>query len=128
MKKIKTEIAQYMTVVEASNRTITSRFVFPEEFLGFQGHFPGNKVLPGVCQIQCALAAVERATQRTVELKEVTLAKYFSPVAPGEEIVCTCSDVADHGAFTMKAVISKGATKISELKLRVVLGGTKDKA
>ncbi len=121
MKTIKTEIEQYMTALEASGPTVTARFVFPEEFLGFKGHFPHKKVLPGVCQIQCALATIERAIQRSVELREIALAKYFSPVSPGEEITCTCSDIAPAGEFTVKAKITKGPAKVAELKLRVAL-------
>ncbi len=123
MKTIKTEIEQYMTSFEASGTTVTSRFVFPEEFVGFKGHFPHKKVLPGVCQIQCALATIERAIQKSVELREITLAKYFSPVAPGEEITCVCSDLAPAGEFTVKVKITKVPIKVAELKLRVALIG-----
>lgn len=110
-----------MTGLETSDKTITSRFVFPEEFVGFQGHFPGKKVLPGVCEIQCALLTIEKAKQKTPDLKEVALAKYFAPVSPDEEITCAVNDVADSGEFTCKAVITKGSTKVAELKLRVVI-------
>ncbi len=125
MKTIKAEIEQCMTVLETSGTTVTSRFVFPEEFLGFKGHFPQKKVLPGVCQIQSALVTIERAIQRSVELREITLAKYFAPVVPGEEITCTCSDIAHAGEFTVKAKIAKGPAKVAELKLRVALAGEK---
>ncbi len=125
MKTIKTEIEQYMIDLESSGASATSRFVFSEEFVGFKGHFPHKKVLPGVCQIQCALATIERAIQESVELREITLAKYFSPVAPGEEITCACSDIAPAGEFTVKAKITKGPVKVAELKLRVALTGEK---
>jgi 3-hydroxyacyl-[acyl-carrier-protein] dehydratase len=104
---------------ERAETGIVSRFVFPETFVGFQGHFPDKKVLPGVCQVQCALSTAERANQKKLRLKEIVLAKYFAPVGPGEEILCTCSDIADTPEFTFKAAISKGTIKVSELKLRV---------
>lgn len=118
---LKTEIARCMVGLETAEQSLVSRFLFPEGFLGFQGHFPGKSILPGICYIQCAVATVERARQRPVKLKEVTLAKYFAPVGSCEEITCTCSGVAATGEFTMKAVITKGAAKVSELKLKVVL-------
>lgn len=121
MKKIKAEITQFMTGFEAGNGAFTSRFVFPETFIGFQGHFPEKKILPGVCQIQCALSTVERAKQKSLELREIVLAKYFSPVSPEEEIQCVCTDVNETAEFTFKTVIAKGETKVAELKLRVVL-------
>ena len=123
MKTMKAEIAQCLIGLVASGRAATSRFLFPEEFLGFQGHFPAKKILPGVCQIQCALSTVERVKQKAVTLREVALAKYFSPVLPGEEITCVCSDIADSGEFILRAMITKGPAKVAELKLRVALSG-----
>ncbi len=119
MKKVKAEIVQHMAGLQTSGKQISARFVFPGEFIGFQGHFPDKKVLPGVCQIQCAVAVVEQARQRKVALKEIALAKYFLPVLPDEEILCVCSDVEGSGEFTMKAVITKGTAKAAELKLRM---------
>jgi 3-hydroxyacyl-[acyl-carrier-protein] dehydratase len=123
LKKIKSEIEQLITDLTRQERTVTSRFTFPETFIGFQGHFPKHKILPGICQIQCALSTLERAVRQTVELREVALAKYFAPVSPGEEITCVCSDIKEAGEFTFKAVISKGPVKIAELKLRVACAG-----
>ena len=127
MNKITAQIAQCMIGFEAANGVVKSRFLFPDDFVGFQEHFPDKKVLPGVCQIQSALAAVAKARQREVVLKEITLAKYFSPVGPGEEIQCVCSGVAQAGEFTIKAAITKGTVKVSELKLRVALETGKGK-
>jgi 3-hydroxymyristoyl/3-hydroxydecanoyl-(acyl carrier protein) dehydratase len=91
-------------------------------FIGFQGHFPEKKILPGVCQVQCALSLLERGEGTAVVLKEIVLAKYFSPVFPDDEVTCVVSDIGEQrGEMTVKAVISKNAAKVSEMKLRVVL-------
>jgi 3-hydroxymyristoyl/3-hydroxydecanoyl-(acyl carrier protein) dehydratase len=119
LKKVKTEIEQSMSRLEASGSSVTSWFLFTGDFVGFQGHFPGKKILPGVCQVQCALSTLERAKQKPLELREIVIAKYFSPVSPEEEIQCLCSDVAEAGEFTFKTMITKGNTKVAELKLRV---------
>jgi 3-hydroxyacyl-[acyl-carrier-protein] dehydratase len=119
LKKIKNEIEELMCDLKKQDGVVTSHFVFPESFIGFQGHFPKHKILPGVCQIQCALSTLERALQRPIALREVALAKYFVPVLPGEEIACVCSDMREMGEFTFKTVISKGPAKVAELKLRV---------
>lgn len=99
---------------------LTSRFSFPEAFIGFQGHFPGKKILPGVCQVQCALTTFEKGNGRAVALKEVLLAKYFSPVFPADEVSCSVSHTENGaGGIIVKAALAKAATKIAELKLRV---------
>ena len=122
MRTIKAEIEQYMTGLTRDGSTLTSRFAFPPEFIGFQGHFPEKKILPGVCQVQCALSLLEKGEGKAVVLKEIVLAKYFSPVFPDDEVTCVISDLAKQGSeMTVKAVITKSAVKVSEMKLRVSL-------
>jgi 3-hydroxyacyl-[acyl-carrier-protein] dehydratase len=120
LRSIRKEIEEYMTKLVSEGQTLTSSFVFPEEFVGFQGHFPGKKILPGVCQIQCALTTLEKAHKKRVILKQIALAKYLAPVSPGDEVIFVCSILPEHdGQLTMKTVVSKNNTKISELKLQV---------
>jgi 3-hydroxyacyl-[acyl-carrier-protein] dehydratase len=119
LSTIKAEIEQYMTGRTREGATLTSRFAFPPEFIGFQGHFPGKKILPGVCQIQCALSTFEEGAGKAVVLKEVVLAKYFSPVFPGDEVTCVVNSPGDGGEFIVKALITKADVKVAELKLRI---------
>ena len=108
MRKIKTEIEQYLSGPDESDGNLTSRFIFPQEFTGFQGHFPAKKVLPGACQIQCVLTTIEKGLQRELSLKEIVMAKYFSPVLPDEEIVCTVRGAQDQsGELIVKADLTK---------------------
>jgi 3-hydroxymyristoyl/3-hydroxydecanoyl-(acyl carrier protein) dehydratase len=109
-----------MTGLQKEGKRLMSCFAFPSGFVGFQGHFPQKKVLPGVCQIQCALTLLEKGSGKAVVLKEVMLAKYFSPVFPDDEVTCVISDIGDtRGEMVVKAVISRASDKISEMKLRV---------
>ena len=124
MSIIKREVEHCMAGLEAvvirELPALTARFVFPEDFIGFQGHFPGNKILPGVCQIQCALTMLEKRKNRDVILKELVHAKFFSTVVPSEEFVCVCKGIGETDAdFILKAYISNDDRKISELKLKV---------
>jgi len=103
-----------------SGSTLTSSFIFPSEFIGFQGHFPTTKVLPGACQIQCAISTIEKALAKRVDLKEIMLAKYIAPVYPGDVVICAVSEAFAEGEeFIYKTRITKGTEKIAELKLRV---------
>ncbi len=122
MKKSKEEIEQHLIALEIEGLRLTARFIFPPEFICFQGHFPAKKILPGVCQIQCALLTLEKGRGENAALKEVVLAKYFSPLFPGDELTCVVSDNGGTtGEQTVKALITKDTAKIAELKLRVVL-------
>lgn len=120
MSMIKAAIERSMTGLAKEGNRLSSLFAFPSGFIGFQGHFPGKKVLPGVCQVQCALSLLEQGSGRPVMLKEVVLAKYFSPVFPNDEVICVISDRGDNdGEMIVKAAISRANEKISEMKLRV---------
>lgn len=105
-----------------TDSTFSSGFIFPEEFIGFQGHFPSKKVLPGACQIQCVVSTIEKGMGRRVALKEIMLAKYTAPIFPGDNIVCTVSgDQGAGGEIVYKARVTKGAEKVTDMKLRVLL-------
>jgi len=128
VSKIKAEVERHMIGLTKDDRSVTSRFIFPQEFIGFQGHFPAKKVLPGACQIQCAVATLEKAFGKTVGLKGVILAKYLTPVFPEEEITCQLiSSGEDGGEATFKAAITKADAKVAELKLRIVFKSGKKK-
>lgn len=121
--KIRKEIERYMTGMESTaDGLLTARFLFPEDFMGFQGHFPAQKILPGVCQIQCIILMFELFIKKPVTLKEIVNAKFISPVMPSEEITCICSKSPEDGnEVILKASINKDGSKISELKLMVCI-------
>ena len=121
MSRIRREIVQCMSGLTASGGELSARFRFPESFIGFQGHFPEKKILPGVCQLQCAMSLVEERMKRQVVLREAVMVKFFHPIEPDQEIACTCTGMQEgtDSEFTLKAVMSRDGQKVSEMKLRV---------
>jgi 3-hydroxymyristoyl/3-hydroxydecanoyl-(acyl carrier protein) dehydratase len=100
--------------------SISARFVFPEDFTGFQGHFPDKKILPGVCQVQSVINMVEKWEDERLILKEVVLAKFLSSVSHSEELMCSCNVIdGPDGDRVLKATFNKDSRKIAEIKLRV---------
>ncbi len=86
MSRLARQIRECMSDLgQADDGNLTARFVFPAEFLGFQGHFPARPVLPAVCEIQAALAMLEAWETRRVDLREIILAKFSAPVTCDEE-------------------------------------------
>jgi 3-hydroxyacyl-[acyl-carrier-protein] dehydratase len=101
---------------------LNARFFFPEDFIGFQGHFPDKKILPGVCQIQCVINMVDKWKEGRAVLKEVVMAKFLSPVSASEELVCLCNIISESdGDCILKAAFNKDGQKIAEVKLKVGL-------
>lgn len=125
MKNIRKEIAGYMSDLKQTKQGgLIARFVFPEDFIGFQGHFPENKILPGVCQIQCIIIMLEKWGKKNIVLKEIVLAKFLSSIFPSEELTCECNGIKESsGVFTLKAYCRKNDEKVAELKLKVCFEG-----
>ncbi len=76
----------------------------------FEGHFPGQPVLPGVCQMQIAKELVEKALERRIFLSESIQSKFLQMVDPTDSNVL---DVAiDYNlceqSVTAQAVIKAG--------------------
>ena len=48
----------------------------------FKGHFPGNKILPGVCMLQMVKAVVEAHTEKKIKLISGQDLKFLSVIDP----------------------------------------------
>ena len=123
MSKMARQIRQCMSdLAEAGGGSLTARFLFPPEFIGFLGHFPERPVLPAVCKIQAAVAMLEAAKRRRVRLDEIVLAKFSAPVTCDEEVEFLCTTVmGDTNSAVVKATVSKNGENVSKFKLRVTL-------
>ncbi len=73
-----------------------------------EGHFPGSPVVPGIVQVQWALDAVRRLTQRTATVDRLEALKFKAVIRPGQrvEVVVELCAVAD----VMRFRISCGET------------------
>ena len=73
---------------------------FNEEF--FQGHFPGNPVMPGVLLIEAMaqvggfmmLTAVDDPARRQVRLTGLDAVRFRRPVVPGDQVLFSVEFVA----------------------------------
>ena len=99
-------------------RMATVNFIFDKKFLGFQGHFENNPVLPGVCKILCAIEVIKKWKERDdLELKEINSAKFFMPVTSDEEVTFNCFENESSESLSVKISILKREEKVAELKL-----------
>lgn len=102
----------------------TARFVFSPAFAGFRGHFPGRPVLPGVCMVQAVTTALAMRRKSPVRLQRIASAKWFAPAGPGVELRFDCQERRDaSGAWSVRARITSGETKIADLALLIAEPG-----
>ncbi|MDL1964308.1 MAG: hypothetical protein LWW98_08265 [Deltaproteobacteria bacterium] len=121
MNIIMREIKQYMSdITEKDRNNVSARFLFPEEFTGFQGHFPEKPVLPGFCKIQAVLVVLQEWRKKNVKLKEIVLAKFFLPVSCGEKLIFECTETKrDNEEFRIHAYVTSKGKKIAILDLNI---------
>ena len=112
---MKKEITNYIRTGLLEDGALLADFCFPSTFSGFDGHFPEQPVLPGVCLVQAILVAAEKALDRRLELTEIVLAKFFSVSQPDEILTAVCRVDEE----MVRAKISCGEERIAEIRLRI---------
>ena len=93
----------YMLTLLSQDRAITGAASFPPEFPAFQGHFPGNPILPACMHIQAALDLLALAGL-PAELAAVQNAKFTKPIKPEQSIrihITPTSPDAFHSTLTV---------------------------
>lgn len=78
----------------------------------FRGHFPGRPIVPGVLLLDWAIDAIAAAEQRVLLPGKLNVAKFLSPVVPGEhlQLFYRCENAAIH--FEIRCADRKIATAI----------------
>ncbi len=112
---MKKEITEHIHIEPIAEDSFSAEFCFPASFSGFDGHFPDQPVLPGVCLVQAVLVAAEQALDQKLELTEIVLAKFFSVSQPDETLTAVCRVNEE----MIRAKISRGDDRIAEVRLRI---------
>jgi 3-hydroxymyristoyl/3-hydroxydecanoyl-(acyl carrier protein) dehydratase len=105
-------------ITETGPGAFSAQCRFPEDFAGFQGHFPDRPILPGVCLIQTAVAALESRLGLPVRLTRVVSAKWLAPVLPDMTLELACEErPAPPGEWALRCVFRHGGNRVAELRL-----------
>jgi 3-hydroxymyristoyl/3-hydroxydecanoyl-(acyl carrier protein) dehydratase len=72
--------------VDPETSAITAEIYLDPEFVGFNGHFPGKPVLPGIMMIKMGIDILSVGLGKTFELAEVRQSKFTKIVKPGQMI------------------------------------------
>ncbi len=97
----------------------SARLTFPADFIGFQGHFPGNPVLPGVCLVEAVLGIAERAHGGPLRLERIASAKFREAVRPEQPIAIDCTSSGDGQQLRIDARVSGADRRVADLVLHV---------
>lgn len=75
-----------LRIVASSPGAAEAAVLLDPDFAGFEGHFPGAPVLPGMCHVDLALRAASLALGAPLELVAVERARFVRRVLPDEEL------------------------------------------
>ncbi|MBX2921390.1 MAG: 3-hydroxyacyl-ACP dehydratase [Chitinophagaceae bacterium] len=91
----------------------------------FEGHFPGQPVVPGVCMVQIIQELLETATGSSLQLKTADQIKFLSMVDPRETtgLSAAVSYITDDGSIKATATLSKDQTVCLKMKAVFVVVG-----
>ncbi|MEA3547626.1 MAG: hypothetical protein U9R66_08175 [Thermodesulfobacteriota bacterium] len=86
--------------------SISSLFIFSDSFPGFDGHFPGQPVLPAIIQLAAVRYLAELGLGQPVRPRGYSRTKFRGIIQPDDEVEVTLDLLAEEkqwsGNFTLK--------------------------
>lgn len=85
----------------------------------YEGHFPGQPVVPGVIQLQIVKEILEGILQKELFIHTMSTAKYLKMITPEQVLDLQCHiryKKTDQGDFSINATISSGEIIFTKLR------------
>ena len=97
----------------------SAAITFDPAFTGFDGHFPGNPVVPAVCQLSAVEVLAHLALGREeLKLATISLMKFRAPLVPNDTATFTFTLTQLENDIIVKADVSTAKQKnASKFKL-----------
>ena len=92
---------------------------FDAGFTGFEGHFEGKPIVPGVCLIEAARVAAEEAAATKLRTVRIAQCRFRRPIFAGERADATLklSAGAKPGAWKIQAEFRIGEAVSAQMRL-----------
>ncbi len=76
--------------IEINEGKITSTFTIDPKCKVFEGHFPGNPILPGVLELQITESILFESLLKKGRINNASNIKFLKPIFPDATVVLTC--------------------------------------
>ncbi len=92
---------------------IDASLEFRPDFPAFQGHFPGNPILPGIVQLACVRILAARFLERQLFSSVLSNIKFRDMVRPGQSVDITLSGEEENGIWNVRFNINSSEAAIA---------------
>jgi len=103
-----------------TDRGREKEYIFPQSFLGFQGHFPGKPVLPAVVQIMIFRESIAEELARPLEIVKVTRAKFLKVIGADVSVTATWTLKETDEGFLCKCLLESEGERASSFNLTLI--------
>lgn len=106
-------------IIGNNNESLTASIILNPDHPVFEGHFPGNPILPGVCTLQIAKELLEKLTGMELMLMKAVNIKYLGFVNPitNPEVNFTLTiNRGDLNTFQCSATVTAAGTSVCSFK------------
>jgi 3-hydroxyacyl-[acyl-carrier-protein] dehydratase len=124
MKNINDQIRNCVTgAPHQTHRGWEQSYVFPAGFTGFQGHFPGNPILPAIVQLMTARQSIAEQLGREIAVMKVTRAKFHEIVHPDVVVTVLWNIRQQEDGYACKCVLETRGKAASSFNMVVKCKG-----
>ncbi|WP_028786455.1 hypothetical protein [Terrimonas ferruginea] len=108
----------FLSAVQPAEAAVTAEVRFNADHAIFQGHFPGQPVVPGVCMLQLIKEITEQQTGKALFMQEAPLCKFLSVIDPLKtpKVTAQLQYTNDGARYQVNATLSEGETTFLKLK------------
>ena len=105
----------------AEDGEYSGEIVFDAGFRGFEGHFEGNPIVPGVCLIELVRVHAESALGKVLEVSAIRNCRFRRPVLAGDRVTSRLKIDADaDGPYQLGGTLVVGEAVACQVKLTAV--------
>jgi len=107
---------------QTGEREYSCTMDFDPAFRGFEGHFDGNPIVPGVCLIQAVRVAAEAILEKNLETRSVTNCRFRRPIMAGEQAAVKIRlEMIEDALWDIRGDIRVDGAVCSQLRLKAAV-------
>ncbi|MFT3946241.1 MAG: 3-hydroxyacyl-ACP dehydratase [Agriterribacter sp.] len=112
----------YISSVKNDEQNIMAELHLNPEHHIFQGHFPGQPVVPGVCQVQMVKEILEIVLGKDLRLKSADHIKFLSVIIPEKKALISAAIkyMKDETGLNITATLTKDEKACLKMKATFV--------